>query len=173
MAKFKKGITPWNRNKIFVKKKYFCSVCKSIEVKRKTRYCDVCRKDKNFSKVLCSTCGKVFKIVNSHFKRSERHFCNRKCYAKDLSNRQKGEKNSSWKGEQAGYSALHRYLRDHFTKQNCDSCGVIYERLEFALKKGRRYTRNIEDYLILCSFCHIKYDAKLKGSTKLSTPPKP
>lgn len=58
-----------------------------------------------------------------------------------------------------GYGALHTYLRKHYPKSGiCDECGQPADRTEYALIKGRQYTRNREDYRELCKLCHNRYD---------------
>jgi hypothetical protein len=65
---------------------------------------------------------------------------------------------SWWKGDDAGYEAIHRYLRQHFPKTGtCEQCG-IKARTDYALIKGRTYSRDRSDYRELCRRCHIGYD---------------
>jgi hypothetical protein len=69
-----------------------------------------------------------------------------------------GERNGSWKGASAGYSALHRYLNDHYPKTGiCDKCGAA-ARTEYALIRGREYSRDRSGYRELCPACHRAYD---------------
>jgi len=59
----------------------------------------------------------------------------------------------------AGYGAIHAYLRKHFPKTGiCDECGEAASPTEYALIKGREYSRNREDYRELCKLCHNRYD---------------
>jgi hypothetical protein len=59
----------------------------------------------------------------------------------------------------AGYGAIHTYLRRHFPKTGiCDECGEAAARTEYALIKGRTYSRDREDYRELCKRCHNAYD---------------
>jgi hypothetical protein len=61
------------------------------------------------------------------------------------------------------YGAIHRYLRTHNPKTGiCDECG-LEKRTEFALIKGRQYSRNREDYRELCKKCHNNYDGIAPG----------
>jgi hypothetical protein len=58
----------------------------------------------------------------------------------------------------ASYGAIHLYLRNHFPKSGvCDECGRTV-RTDYALIKGRAYSRNREDYRELCRRCHVLYD---------------
>lgn len=60
------------------------------------------------------------------------------------------------------YHKHHTYLYHHFRhlKKKCDICGLKKENLEFALKFGHKYSRDINDYIILCKACHITYDVR-------------
>lgn len=71
----------------------------------------------------------------------------------------RGENHPGWKGDKLGYFAAHSYLREYHSdkKTECIQCGSN-KKLQFAKKKGSNYTRNIEDYLILCTRCHLIYD---------------
>jgi hypothetical protein len=63
------------------------------------------------------------------------------------------------KQPRAGYRATHTYLCKHFPKSGiCDECGKPAARTEYALIKGREYSRNREDYRELCKLCHNRYD---------------
>ncbi len=74
------------------------------------------------------------------------------------------EKNPSWKGENALYSAKHRWIRRHYgNPDKCEDCGTIGNKVN-----GRwnidwsnidhKYRRNREDYSGRCHECHDKYD---------------
>ena len=64
-----------------------------------------------------------------------------------------------WKGDDASYGAIHAYLRKHFPKSGaCDECGITGKRTEYALIKGREYSRSRGDYRELCKRCHNAYD---------------
>lgn len=63
-----------------------------------------------------------------------------------------------WTGDDVGYRALHTYLTKHFPKSGvCDECGKS-AKTEYALIKGRQYSRAREDYRELCHKCHAIYD---------------
>ena len=72
----------------------------------------------------------------------------------------KGEDHHAWKGEDAGYTAKHTYIKSHFGKANhCCLCGIKEEsqRYEWASKAGY-YSKNKKDYFPLCKSCHMRYD---------------
>lgn len=76
-----------------------------------------------------------------------------------LSEGQRGSKGNNWQGDNVGYSGLHKYLRTHYPKTGiCDECGKHAPRTDYALIKGRTYSRNREDYRELCHACHMRYD---------------
>lgn len=71
----------------------------------------------------------------------------------------KGHSRGAFKGNAAGYTAIHTYLRKYFPKSGiCDECGKPAVRTEYALIKGREYSRNRDDYRELCKPCHNRYD---------------
>jgi hypothetical protein len=75
----------------------------------------------------------------------------------------RGAAQPNWQGDDVGYQALHRYLRDNFPKSGvCDECAADPVRTEWALIHGRSYTRDIHDYRELCRRCHLRYDGQLK-----------
>ncbi len=62
---------------------------------------------------------------------------------------------------EVSYSGLHKWIRKRFGRaDHCESrnCPKTCFRFEWALKKGRRYSRDIKDYKQLCSSCHKRYD---------------
>lgn len=73
-----------------------------------------------------------------------------------------------WKGDLAGYVAIHVWLKKNYGKaKKCENlgCSQKYKRIEWASISGGNL-RNIDDYLQLCTSCHRKYDYGLKIKTK-------
>lgn len=66
-----------------------------------------------------------------------------------------------WKGQQAGYHAIHIWLSKHYTKgDHCEECLTAeFSRLEWANISGE-YHREREDYKVLCPSCHRKFDIR-------------
>lgn len=88
--------------------------------------------------------------------------------------RKRGPQAWNWRGEDLGYYALHRYLRDHFPKSGvCSECGGSTRRTEWALIRGRSYSRDIQDYRELCRECHMIYDGQKKPNTGQRHPDAP
>ena len=69
-----------------------------------------------------------------------------------------GERNHCWKGDQAGYWALHSYLSRHYPKSGACVCCGAQSATYYALIHGRQYSRDRHDYLELCAGCHSRYD---------------
>ena len=88
----------------------------------------------------------------------------------------RGKKNGIWKGDNAGYNAIHIWLRTNFGKPNkCKNKLCIYPRtnkggkklekpkmFQWALLKGKRYSHNRKNFIMLCVSCHKKYDDNIK-----------
>lgn len=66
---------------------------------------------------------------------------------------------NAWKGDKAGYHAVHLWLSKHFSKPDaCEQCGKKdFSRLEWANISGE-YKRDISDYKALCPSCHRLMD---------------
>lgn len=75
-----------------------------------------------------------------------------------------GSKNHFWKGEKAGYMALHDWIRSKYgTPKECSKCGKRggNSRGYHWANKKHVYSRDISDYMRLCASCHIKYDYEM------------
>lgn len=69
-----------------------------------------------------------------------------------------GEEHCSWKGDDVGYSALHKWVYKHKGKAEvCEHCGGV-DGIQWA-NKSHEYKRDLEDWLSLCKPCHGKYDS--------------
>ena len=68
----------------------------------------------------------------------------------------------NWKEQGLTYSeyvGIHIWLRYHYGKADkCEFCDNEADRYEYALKKGKVYEKNRDNYLTLCRSCHAKYD---------------
>lgn len=65
------------------------------------------------------------------------------------------EKNNNWKGDKAGYRALHIWVWKHKQKPEfCEECHRK-RKLDLANKTGK-YLRDIDDWRWLCRSCNMK-----------------
>lgn len=71
----------------------------------------------------------------------------------------KGETNPSWKGESVSYPGLHIWVKNNYgSPDHCEHCGETKEqRYEWA-NLSRTYTRDKDDWMMLCVSCHRKRD---------------
>jgi hypothetical protein len=78
-----------------------------------------------------------------------------------------GEKHPFWKGKEAGYCSIHRWVARHLGRPNiCSDCGTkIAKRYEWA-NISKKYFRDSIDWKRLCSKCHKSFDQETvpKGS---------
>lgn len=74
----------------------------------------------------------------------------------------KGEKAYNWKGDNAGYAAIHSWVNKW--KKRPDRCAACKEikKLDWA-NKDHKYRKILEDYIALCKKCHRSYD-KLRNA---------
>lgn len=88
-----------------------------------------------------------------------------------MSNRMSGDQHPQWLGNDVGYQGLHMYLNRTYGKPTqCQNLDCVYPRkgakkilekpykFEWALIKGKKYSRDRKDYIWLCTSCHRKYD---------------
>ena len=78
-----------------------------------------------------------------------------------------GEENGMWKGDQVGYTALHKWVKRNLgiaLKCNFDSTHKS-TRYHWANISGS-YLRDINDWTSLCPSCHSQYDKIVKKSAK-------
>lgn len=72
---------------------------------------------------------------------------------------QRGSKNDSWKGNQAGYAAFHKRIEVlNGRPRKCEKCGTtdLRKRYDWANLTGRY--EDPKDYRRLCRSCHFKMD---------------
>lgn len=128
----------------------------------------------------CLTCGIEFKRAYrdgfAHWKIQK--YCSKPCSEKGrigskhseltkrkISETKFGSKNPSWKGDEVGYTALHRWV--HLKKPKpllCDLCKLVPP-CDAANISGK-YLRIIDDWEWLCRKCHMKKDGRLVRNEK-------
>lgn len=68
-----------------------------------------------------------------------------------------GEVHPGFKGDAAGYVAIHAWVARRLGRpKNCEHCEAT-ENLDWANKSGE-YLRDLDDWIGLCRSCHMKYD---------------
>lgn len=72
---------------------------------------------------------------------------------------QLGEKHWSWKGDKAGKTALHDWVKHRLGIPSlCEHCKTTTaKKFEWA-NKSHEYKRELSDWIRLCTQCHRKYD---------------
>lgn len=71
-----------------------------------------------------------------------------------------GEQHHRWKGNDAGVTSIHIWVRKQLLKTlplQCTECGST-EYIEVANINNHIYTRDVNDYTFLCRACHKKKD---------------
>lgn len=87
---------------------------------------------------------------------------------KQIKRHQSGPANDSWRGDGAGYKALHLRVSSQRGKPSlCAWCGKTDGRFEWANISGDYH--DIYDYERLCASCHRNYDAARRRATGLPT----
>jgi len=77
-----------------------------------------------------------------------------------------GENNVNWKGENVSYRELHKWLNKKFGKpRQCQHCNSTSEKIYDWANISKEYKRDLDDWIRLCRSCHIKYDRKSKDTT--------
>lgn len=76
---------------------------------------------------------------------------------------QEGSNNDSWKGDEAGYSALHyRVIKERGQPSFCEYCKTSEaKRYEWANLTGK--FEDVNDYIRLCCSCHKRLDRGTKN----------
>jgi hypothetical protein len=70
-----------------------------------------------------------------------------------------GIKNINWKGNKAGYTSIHMWVKLHKGKPYyCEICGTNEKRKYNWANIDHKYKRILKDYISLCIPCHYKYD---------------
>lgn len=84
-----------------------------------------------------------------------------------------GEQHHKWKGDDAGITAIHLWIRKQLLKTlplKCTECGSV-ENVEVASTTNHNYTRDVKDYTFLCRPCHIKKDGSQESRRLLRNGP--
>ena len=75
---------------------------------------------------------------------------------------QRGENNSSWKGNQASYQAFHlRMIAEFGQPKRCEQCGTTDKRKSYDWANLTGNYHDMADYRRMCRSCHSKMDNKI------------
>ena len=84
---------------------------------------------------------------------------------------QAGAANHMWRGDEAGYQALHLRVEAARGKPHeCSKCGSTEGRMEWANLTGNY--ADVDDYARMCVSCHRNFDAARRRLTGRRTSPK-
>jgi len=114
----------------------------------------------------CKNCYYKYNSHPSKGKKLSKKWCD------NIRKGQEQTKSHMWKGEQAGYSSIHRWLRKYYgSPKKCDWCGLKGSRpkrnwtIQWANIDGS-YRRDIKNWICLCAKCHAKQEKGLKHIPK-------
>jgi NUMOD3 motif-containing protein len=72
----------------------------------------------------------------------------------------RGAENGMWRGDEASYSSLHKWVRKWKGKPTqCEHCGATDCALQWANVSGD-YRRHLDDFISLCVPCHTRFDRR-------------
>lgn len=145
-----------------------CLVCQKTIIKRQNRSL----KDWNERTKFCSRkCRETWMKTQMLGNKNSFGVKHTEEWKRDMSRRVSNEGHPLWKGSNAGYLATHKWLNRHYgVPDHCENPDCVYPRqgarkwlekpykFEWALLKGKKYSRNRQDYMWLCTACHRKYD---------------
>jgi hypothetical protein len=118
-------------------------------------------------KCKCKVCGKIFftskgELTSRNGARGTgRKTCSRKCWYEW----NRGKNIYNFKGEDAGYSAKHKWIKDKLGNPNyCEHCKKTDKKLYHWSNISGKYKKIVSDWQRLCVSCHTRYDtAKRKN----------
>ena len=121
-------------------------------------------------KVICKICGKAFYVNKSELtsrggkRGTGRKTCSRECWNKW----HRGKNTYNWKGDKAGYSALHKWIKQKLGSPNyCEHCKTTKAKCYHWSNISGRYLRKVSDWQRLCVSCHSKYDLERRKEYKV------
>lgn len=110
------------------------------------------RKRGGNTKFTCDHCGNSF----NGDRNDNPKYCDRKCKGAALS----GSNSAVWKGDNAGYSALHKWIaRVKGKPAYCEECNRSDEGTPYDWANiSGKYKRDVSDWKRFCRSCHQKFD---------------
>lgn len=71
------------------------------------------------------------------------------------------EKSINWKGDDASYSSIHKWIRKEYGNANKYFCNFCQSKSNLQWSnKNHKYIRSRDDWWVLCRSCHRRYDFK-------------
>ena len=97
-------------------------------------------------------------INNGRFKKGHQSIISKEMRIKvGIGNR--GEKHGLWKGDNAKYWAIHEFISKWKGKPKlCEMCGTTTAKKYEWANVDHKYRRVLEDYIRMCTKCHLKFD---------------
>ncbi len=77
----------------------------------------------------------------------------------------RGKKNKGWKGDKAGYRAIHYWVEARLIKPELCPCCKRTKPCELA-NISQKYLRDLNDWEWLCRSCHMHKDGRIKELLK-------
>ncbi len=158
--RFKKGMIPWNKGTKGVMKPSSTSFKKGHISWSKGTKGIMKSNSGSFKKGNKVNLGrKGYHLTKEHIEKISKSLKGKpRPWAKML-----GSKNPTWKGDKAGYSALHTWIKRHKgIPKECKSCGVKRrKKMIHWANISHKYKRKLNDFIALCVKCHSKYDRGL------------
>lgn len=109
----------------------------------------------------CRTCGKSFYRDSWLLKRYKNHYCSLHCRDKFLNPTGKIIIKGNTGLDKRDYEKIHRWVRKKYGyAQYCENidCTRKSKTFQWALKRGYKYEKKINNFIQLCVPCHKKYD---------------
>ena len=83
----------------------------------------------------------------------------KKRISRAMKDKRVGANSHKWKGDFAGYAAMHYWIKRIKGKpKKCEKCGSTEKKKYEWANVDHKYRRKIEDYFRACTSCHRKFD---------------
>ena len=111
----------------------------------------------------CLRCSKKVWFTTSRIIGGGGKYCSMIC--SNISTAKRGKDSYAWK-KKVGYYGVHSWLYTNYgSPKNCENCGKEGSKnkgnkwnIQWALIKSKKYERVRENFMALCSKCHMHYD---------------